>query len=139
MMKVNKILETCLYSQDLEASKKFYSEILGLILHSTAGNRHLFFRCGDAMFFIFNPEETSRPNQSVPSHGSQGAGHVAFSVPDKDITRWKEFLEQKGIAIEADIYWPAGGRSLYFRDPSNNSIELASPSTWGIVDGVSIT
>lgn len=131
-MEVKKVLETCLYSQDLEASRKFYSEILGLKLHSRAGNRHLFFRCGDAMFLIFNPEETRRPNQSVPSHGSQGAGHVAFSVPEEDISGWRKYLEQKGVEIDADIHWPEGGRSLYFRDPSNNSVELTSPCTWGI-------
>jgi len=133
-MEVRKVLETCLYSQDLEASGKFYSEILGLKLHSRSGNRHLFFRCGDAMLLIFNPEETSRPNQSVPSHGSQGAGHVAFSVLENDISGWCKYLEQKGVEIEADIRWPEGGRSIYFRDPSHNSVELTTPAIWGIAN-----
>ena len=84
------------------------------------------------MFLIFNPAETRRPNQSVPSHGSQGAGHVAFSVPAEDISGWRKYLEQNGVEIDADIRWPAGGRSLYFRDPSNNSVELTSPAIWGI-------
>jgi len=134
MMKINKILETCLYSQDLDASRKFYNEILGLNLYSRSGNRHLFFRCGEAMFLIFNPEETRLPNQSVPPHGSQGNGHVAFSIPKQEFPAWRAHLEEKGVKIDADVYWPQGGRSLYFRDPSNNSIELTSPSIWGIAE-----
>ena len=94
MMRVDKILETCLYSQDLETSRKFYEKILGLTLHSRRGNRHLFFRCGDAMFLIFNPEETKIPGQSVPSHGSYGVGHIAFSVPEADLSSWLVHLEK---------------------------------------------
>jgi len=133
-MQVKKVLETCLYSHDLEASQKFYSEILGLNLYSRSAKRHLFFHCGDAMFLIFNPAETSHPQQSVPSHGSHGPGHVAFSIPEEDLSEWRNYLEKNGVEIDADILWPEGGRSLYFRDPSNNSIELTSPSIWGIVD-----
>jgi catechol 2,3-dioxygenase-like lactoylglutathione lyase family enzyme len=129
-MKVKNILETCLYTQDLEASEKFYTEILGLKLYSKSGRRHIFFRCGDTMFLIFNPQETTRSGQSVPSHGTYGAGHVAFSVPEEDISGWERYLQEKGIEIEADVHWPGGGRSLYFRDPAENSVEITSPSTW---------
>lgn len=36
------------------------------------------------------------------------------------------------FAIEADFFWPNGARSIYFRDPSGNSIEFAEPSIWGL-------
>ena len=84
------------------------------------------------LFLIFNPRETARPGQSVPSHGSQGAGHVAFAVPEEEISGWRTYLEKNGIEIEADVIWPGGGRSLYIRDPAHNSVELTSPSIWGI-------
>jgi catechol 2,3-dioxygenase-like lactoylglutathione lyase family enzyme len=38
------------------------------------------------------------------------------------------------ITIEAEVTWPNGGRSLYFRDPAGNSLEIASPSIWGLSD-----
>jgi catechol 2,3-dioxygenase-like lactoylglutathione lyase family enzyme len=84
------------------------------------------------MFLIFNPEETKIPDQLVPSHGSYGEGHVAFSVPEEELSSWLIHLEKNGVEIEADVQWPQGGRSLYFRDPGNNSIELTSPSIWGL-------
>jgi catechol 2,3-dioxygenase-like lactoylglutathione lyase family enzyme len=39
-----------------------------------------------------------------------------------------------GVAIEQIVDWPTGGRSVYFRDPAGNSLELTSPSIWGIQD-----
>ena len=41
-------------------------------------------------------------------------------------------LREKGIAIEADFVWPGGGRSIYFRDPSGNSLEFGEPKIWGL-------
>jgi hypothetical protein len=31
-----------------------------------------------------------------------------------------------------DFRWPQGSRSLYFRDPAGNDLELASSNLWGI-------
>lgn len=134
-MQVGRILETCLYVDDLDAAEDFYSRILGLKVVSREGNRHLFFRCGEAMFLLFNPVETAEPGNDVPPHGAQGAGHVAFQVLAPDIPDWKTHLELEGIDIEHVIEWPGGGRSLYFRDPSGNSVELVCPEVWGLQQG----
>jgi catechol 2,3-dioxygenase-like lactoylglutathione lyase family enzyme len=47
---------------------------------------------------------------------------------------WNEHLERNEIRIEKDFMWPNGGRSLYFRDPAGNSVELASPLIWNIAE-----
>jgi len=39
-----------------------------------------------------------------------------------------------GIAIESEITWPGGGRLIYFRHPAGNSVELATPKTWGLAE-----
>ena len=41
-------------------------------------------------------------------------------------------LEEAGVAIEADFRWPNGARSIYFRDPAGNSLEIAEPKLWGL-------
>ena len=129
-MQVKKILETCLYSDRLDDLKKFYSDILGLVLHSEVQNRHLFFHCGNSMLMIFNPEETLRPDNKVPQHGARGPGHVAFAVSAPEFARWEKHLNQNKVQIESLVEWPNGGKSLYFRDPSGNCIELATPDLW---------
>lgn len=131
-MPINRILETCLYVNDVEAARAFYTHVLGLDLYSRAGDRHVFFRCGDAMFLLFNPEKTMQPGGMVPPHGATGAGHVAFAIAASEVASWREQLESAGVPIEAEVTWPSGGHSLYFRDPAGNSIELTTPATWNL-------
>jgi catechol 2,3-dioxygenase-like lactoylglutathione lyase family enzyme len=70
-------------------------------------------------------QESTIGNASIPLHGAFGPGHVAFSASDTELADWH------GVAIERTIDWPGGGRSLYFRDPAGNSLELATPRIWG--------
>ncbi len=129
-MQVERVLETCLYVNDLSAAEDFYGRVLGLEIRSRVAARHVFFRCGEGMLLLFNPEATARPSGEVPVHGARGPGHVAFAMAEADVAAWREHLAQQGVAIEAEIAWPGGGRSIYFRDPSGNSLELATPQTW---------
>ncbi len=136
-MQPNGILETVLYATDLEATEAFYRDVLGLEPFSSAVGRQLFYRCGDQVLLIFNPEATAKaPPPSglpVPPHGAPGPGHVCFRATDRELNAWRERLASKGIAIEADFIWPAsGGRSIYFRDPAGNCLEFAEPKIWGL-------
>ena len=131
-MKANEILESCLYVDDLSAAKEFYERVLGLELFEEHETRHLFWKCGNRMLLLFVPEEANAEDSEVPRHGAHGPGHVAFAVPDEDIPRWQEHLATCGVDLEQAVDWPHGGRSLYFRDPAGNSVEVASPKIWGI-------
>ena len=44
----------------------------------------------------------------------------------------RERLQQEGVAIESEVTWPGGGRSIYFRDPAGNSLEFAMAGIWGL-------
>ena len=136
---IRHVLESCLYATDLDAAEQFYVDVLGLERYSSVHGRHVFFRCGHGMFLVFNPERTSgepsRVNGAiVPAHGATGPGHVAFAIPDAEIPAWRSKLEAAGVAIESEVAWPRGGRSLYVRDPAGNCVELASPKLWGFPD-----
>lgn len=128
------ILETVLYAKDLGAAEVFYRDVLGLEPFVSAAGRHLFYRCGDQVLLIFNPEATRVPPPAgalpVPPHGAQGQGHVCFRASAAEIEAWVTRLQGKGVAIEADFEWPAGGRSIYFRDPAGNCLEFAEPRIW---------
>ena len=136
-MPITGVLETCLYAPDLAAAERFYAGVLGIEVFSREQGRHVFFRCGPTMLLLFNPARTSSaPGEvggvAVPAHGTSGAGHVAFRVPEAELPAWRTRLAAAGVAVEADVVWPRGGRSLYVRDPANNSVELASPTLWGL-------
>ncbi len=142
-MRAKAILESALYVDDLDAAEAFYRDVIGLERISRVGDRHVFFRCGDGVLLLFNADETVKPpapdaRLPVPPHGAKGDGHLCFAAGEQEIDDWKEHLAKHGVAIEAEFEWPpfgdapAGGRSIYFRDPSGNSIEFANPTIWGL-------
>ena len=130
-MQVNGVLESSLYADDLEAAEEFYVNVLNLEVHSARADRHVFFRCGPGMLLIFNPLVSSLPHEDeIPSHGSEGPGHLAFSIDADSLEQWREQLRSRGVPIEKEIDWPTGHRSIYFRDPAGNSLELAVAGMW---------
>lgn len=132
MKHVTRILETCLCVNDLAVARKFYTEVLGLTVAAEQTDRHLFFRVGNQMLLLFDPKESSKPLGTIPPHGTHGAGHVCFATTDAELSEWQNQLAANGVAIESIHEWPEGHRSLYFRDPAGNSLELTTPRIWGI-------
>jgi len=51
-------------------------------------------------------------------------------VEDSELELWRARLMSFGVTIEAEVAWPSGGRSLYFRDPARNVVEFAPPTLW---------
>jgi catechol 2,3-dioxygenase-like lactoylglutathione lyase family enzyme len=132
----SQILESALYAEDLDAAEAFYGKTLGLEKISRAGNRHVFFVCGPGVLLIFNPLETVHPFREgqlpIPPHGTRGQGHLCFSATSDEIDEWAARLTAAGVEIESVVEWPAGGRSIYFRDPAGNSLEFAEARIWGL-------
>jgi catechol 2,3-dioxygenase-like lactoylglutathione lyase family enzyme len=122
--------EAALYVHDLQIAEKFWRR-LGLQLVGRKEGRHVFLRAGRDMLLIFDAAAAREPG-SVPPHGAEGPGHVALDVPDPDaLDRWKAHLQLAGVEIEQEQTWPSGARSVYFRDPSGNSLELITRGAWG--------
>jgi catechol 2,3-dioxygenase-like lactoylglutathione lyase family enzyme len=129
------ILETVLYARNLEAAEDFYCRVLGLERIFSVPSRQLVFRCENGFLLVFNPDHTERNrihiNGSViPLHGARGAGHMAFGVAKRALAAWRQTLRDAGVPIESEVAWPNGARSIYFRDPAGNSLELATPDMW---------
>ena len=122
--------EAALYVDDLTVAERFWRR-LGLQLIGKQPDRHVFFRAGRDMLLLFDARKTARSGD-VPAHGAAGPGHVALDVPGTDaLESWREHLAVAGVPIEHEHEWPSGGRSLHFRDPSGNSIELITRGSWG--------
>jgi catechol 2,3-dioxygenase-like lactoylglutathione lyase family enzyme len=129
-MQPSRIFETVLYAEDLPAAEGFYRDALGLEVIER-GNLAVVFRCGGGVLIIFDPRRSAAPDRDVPSHGISGAGHIAFAAKPEDLDAWREQLRKAGVSIEQEVDWDEGGRSIYFRDPAGNVVELAPPTIWG--------
>ncbi len=127
-------LEAALYTDDLAAARHFYGRVLGLEEVARVDGRHVFYRVGDTVLLIFDPAATAagsaNPALPVPGHGATGPGHFCFAANALEIAQWHDWLIAAAIPIEADFHWPGGARSIYFRDPAGNSLEIAEPRLW---------
>ncbi|MDO5529209.1 MAG: VOC family protein [Paracoccus sp. (in: a-proteobacteria)] len=132
-------LESALYVDDLDAACAFYRDILGLRPFQHAQGRHVFFMVSEQprpqVLLLFRADATAKPPEPgarfpVPPHGARGAGHYCLAASAEQIDPWRRHLGARGVTIEAEIEWPGGARSIYFRDPAGNSLEIADAAIW---------
>jgi catechol 2,3-dioxygenase-like lactoylglutathione lyase family enzyme len=134
MNQIEAVVETAIYEDDLEVAETFYHDVLGLEVIGREPGRHVFFRVGDGVLLAFDPEAT-RKGDTLPPHGSRGPSHFALGVRAESLDDWRGKLEGHGVVIEKEVQWPRSGRSIYFRDPAGNSVELVTPGIWGSPGG----
>ncbi|HSF49221.1 MAG TPA: VOC family protein [Nitrososphaeraceae archaeon] len=134
-MKLNKIVETCIYTSNLEEMKNFYINYLGLDLVSEEKGRHVFLKAGKSMLLIFNPENTLNNSNSIfPIHGAMTTPsilHFAFEIKKDDYENWKNLLQMKKISIDKELEM-RNSKSIYFHDPSGNIVELITDNFWPV-------
>ena len=136
MPKLNGVLETALYADDMARAQAFYEGVLGLspifadarlrAYGITAGSVLLIFKRGAAR------ETVTVPGGTIPGHDGAGPMHVAFAIAKDALAEWEQHLESRGVVIEGATNWPRGGRSIYFRDPDGHLLELATPGLWTV-------
>lgn len=128
------VLETCLYVADVAASRAFYERVFGFPV-LTADERICAFEAGpQSVLILFRRGGTPRPiavgGGFIPPHDGGGHQHFAFAIATADYAPWKAHLAALGVAVESEVAWPQGGKSLYFRDPDGLVVELATPGLW---------
>lgn len=111
---------------DYQRSKSFYTEVLGLRViaenHRAArGSWKLDLALpDDAQVELFSfPDPPPRPSRPE----AQGLRHLAFRVDD--VPAWSDYLQSRGITVEAirvDEY--TGRRFTFFADPDGLPLEL---------------
>jgi catechol 2,3-dioxygenase-like lactoylglutathione lyase family enzyme len=126
------VLETSLYVSDLARAMAFYQGVLGLQkIDEFPGGRGAAFQvgAGPSVLLLFDAALTLMGGM-FPAHGTTGAGHVALRVEPDEMDAWRRRLRQHGVTIEKELTFRNSPPSLYFRDPDNNSIELAVAAIW---------
>ena len=134
-MKIKKVLETCIYSSDLESMKNFYARILGLPVIQEEQDKLIFLKAGKSMLLIFDPVRTKANNGSLPAHGAPtppSSIHFAMEIEEQEYHASKQLLIDNNIAIEKEVNWNSHAKSIYFRDPAGNLVELITPGGWPV-------
>jgi catechol 2,3-dioxygenase-like lactoylglutathione lyase family enzyme len=90
---------------------------------------------GEASVLLAFIADTTLKGDHLPSHGAKGPGHFALGINANDLDARRRKLQESGVAIEQEVEWPRGGKSIYFRDPAGNLVELITPGVWGLPSG----
>lgn len=131
MPRLDGVLETALYVDDMERSARFYRELLGfaeiargerLIALGVAGKPQV--------LLLFKKGASARLPKS--SHDGDGRLHLAFAIASADLHAWEARLRECGVVLDDRVTWDRGGVSLYFRDPDGHLVELATPGVWSV-------
>ncbi len=128
--KMDGILESSLYVNDLPRSVRFYQETFGFSVISDFGERGCALHAGPKQVLLLFKKGASRAITSP--HDGDGELHLAFAIPTAELASWESWVQQKSIPVEEKRQWELGGWSVYFRDPDRHLLELATPGTWSI-------
>ena len=132
--RLNRIVETALYVDDLERARVFYEDKLGLAPLLKSETLHAYDVGGQSVLLLFKRGaslKTQRsPGGEIPPHDGQGPLHIAFAIEAEDLAAWEAQLEELGIPIEGRMTWERGGTSLYLRDPDGHLLEWVTPGLW---------
>lgn len=112
-MAVKKLQNAYYVTGDMERAVRFYRDALGLTMKFQDGAKWAQFDAGGVNFSVSSPEEAAE--------NAQGAV-VIFEVDDIEATRAK--VEREGATVLGARDMGGHGRSLTFRDPDGNVVQL---------------
>ncbi len=134
--KTTGVLETSLYVIDVNRAARFYEQLFGFQRMFTDDRLCAMSVEGKQVLLLFRRGGSIEPmplhGGVMPPHDGHGQAHLAFACTADELLEWEKHLAQCEVPIESRIHWPRGGTSVYFRDPDENLIELATPGIWPI-------
>jgi catechol 2,3-dioxygenase-like lactoylglutathione lyase family enzyme len=131
LIKVQGIDHAAISVKDLEASLKFYTEVLGLKITEREYQKpgiEYFLDCGTSLIGLIQGRKEE--GEHYLQDGGLGGNHVSFRVHTKDFDAYVEALKKKNVTItyqkKRERSW-----SVYFLDPDGNKLEMTS---WPLED-----
>lgn len=136
MPKLEGVLETALYVDNLPRAVEFYKTVFDFET-LVYDERMCALNVSDRqvlLLFLKGASDKLMPVSGgvIPPHDGAGHLHIAFAITADELEKWEAHLDEKQTHIESRVAWPRGGVSLYFRDLDNHLIELATPGLWKI-------
>lgn len=117
-LKVTGIDHVVLYVADLERSRRFYIDLLGMEIEYE-GPGQAFLRCGMQQVALFTARD------GAPIHAGSELNHMALRLAAGERDAVKATLEAAGVEVHGR---PRDPDCLYFHDPDGHRLQVLTPA-----------
>ena len=97
-MKLDRVIETSLYVDDLDRAAKFYEQALGLAALTSDKRFRAYDVGGQSVLLLFHRgatlETVHMPGGTIPPHDGHGPLHIAFAVAAEALPQWEQRLRK---------------------------------------------
>jgi catechol 2,3-dioxygenase-like lactoylglutathione lyase family enzyme len=135
-VKITGLAHWAIRVNDLEESRRFYTDILGMEDRGPVGDHFHCVRFGDMDLLL-----TLQPEELKVRRDRRDRTHIALRLSDEDFDRAARHMREWGVTVvpeealnelQGDVEIRRRGvfvgRSFYILDPSGNRLELYSPT-----------
>jgi catechol 2,3-dioxygenase-like lactoylglutathione lyase family enzyme len=113
---------TVILVRDMPAMRRFYEGVLRFSLSRELSAGWIEYQIGGNTLALSRPGRTAK---DAPTPKGSASLQLAFKVAVDDVDRCAEELLRHGIALlEPPTNQPFGHRTLFFRDPDGNLLEV---------------
>jgi catechol 2,3-dioxygenase-like lactoylglutathione lyase family enzyme len=113
---------TVIIVRDMTAMRRFYEDILGFPLIRELSPNWIEYRVGENTLALSRPGWTAA---DAPTPAGSAALQLAFNVAVHQVDQCADELVRKGITLfSPPTDRPFGHRTLFFRDPDGNLLEV---------------
>ena len=113
---------TVILVRDMAAMRRFYEGVLRFSLTRELSAGWIEFQIGGNTLALSRPGRTAK---DAPTPKGSASLQLAFKVAVEDVDRCADELLRHGVELlELPIDQPFGHRTLFFRDPDGNLLEM---------------
>jgi lactoylglutathione lyase len=122
LSQIRQIDYTVIFVRDMEAMRRFYGAVMEFPLQRTLGDKWIEYRIGANTLAL--AAHGGLFNDPPPPQGALSL-QMAFRVAPDVVAKCAAALEGKGVKLSHPLTdHPFGHRTIFFRDPDGNVVEI---------------